>query len=113
MNPFIISVILMLFAAVFGSAANVLLKLGTRKKLRITSLFTDVYLFSGLILHGLAGVSGIIAYKWGDLSILFPIGAFSYVLTLLLAKYILHENLNAYKVIAIIFIILGIMVTIV
>ena len=102
----------MLGSAIFGSVANVLLKLGTKKKIVWLSFLTNKHLMLGLLFHGFAAVLGIIAYKWGELSLLFPIGAFSYVLTLLLAKHILHEHMNVYKVAAIVCIIIGIMVTI-
>ena len=34
------------------------------------------------------------ALSWGDLSVVFPIGAFSYIFTALMAKFYLHEDVN-------------------
>jgi uncharacterized membrane protein len=57
-----------------------------------------------------ATVLTIIAYKKGDLSVLFPMASLSYLWGTLFAVKILKEKMNIYKYLAIFFVILGVIV---
>ncbi|MAG08129.1 hypothetical protein CMO89_01545 [Candidatus Woesearchaeota archaeon] len=91
------------------STAQILYKLGAnRLSLDIFSLITNVPLFLGIILYVTAAAILLISLKYGELSVLYPVVATSYIWVSLLSSQVFGEVINASKWIGIIFIIVGV-----
>jgi len=100
---------LVILGTLIGSFGPILLKKAAhRLKLNIKSIITDKYLIGGVVLYGLATIVFIPALKGGELSVLYPFVALSYVWVSLLSVRFLNEKMNALKWIGILLIILGV-----
>jgi multidrug transporter EmrE-like cation transporter len=104
---------LIIFATIIGSFASLFLKIGANN----FSFYKNYHLFLknsyivlGIFLYGVSAIIGIISYKGGDLSVLYPITSLGYVWTTILAISVLKEKMNVYKYAAIVLIILGVIV---
>ena len=104
-------IILMLLGGIISAVGSLCLKKASEKlDFRFKSLFNK-YLIVGFGLYFIASILGVIAYKGGELSIIYPVGAsLSYIWVTLLSKFVLKEKINFYKVIGITFIIIGVIV---
>ena len=99
------SVFLMLFCTLLTSIAQVFLKKGA---MLLPSFFTNWQLLIGCILYGTAAVIFIIALKGGELSVLYPIIATSYVWVNLLSGYYFNETITLLKWLGILSIVVGV-----
>lgn len=100
---------LMILCTAFTSMAQVFYKLGaTRLQFDLMSLITNLPLITGMVLYILGAIPMIIAFKGGEVSVLYPIIATSYVWVSLLSVYFFNENLNLFRWIGIFVIIAGI-----
>lgn len=89
---------LVLIAAILGAFGQLNFKLGSDNlSLKIRDLLRNRYLFIGVILYGISTVMFIVSLKGGELSVLYPLVATSYIWTTLLAKKVLNEKINVYK----------------
>jgi len=103
------AIILMIICTALTSVAQVLYKKGMSYfKLDIFSIITNYHLLSGFLLYGIGAVLMIYAFKQGEVTVLYPIIALSYIWVSLLALYFFQELMNFYKWIGIIFICIGI-----
>jgi len=105
----------------FASAAQVLMKMGTGHAMpkvdpaHLSTLLDFAFAFignmplvCGFALHGCNALLLILALRNGELSILWPIYALSYVWVALLSAYFFGDRINAWKVGGIALIILGV-----
>ena len=100
---------LVLIAAILGALGQLNFKLGSDKlSLKIRDLLRNRYLFIGIILYGISTIMFITALKGGELSVLYPIVATSYIWAILLAKKVLNEKINVYKWAGVAMIIFGV-----
>lgn len=104
-------IILILSSSIIGAFGSLMLKKASGNlELKIKSLF-NWHLILGFFFYFIASLIGIIAYKSGDLSLIYPIGtSITYVWVLLLSYFILKEKIGVYKIIGIGLIITGVMV---
>ena len=103
------SIIIVLFACAMGSFAPILIKKGSAKKLRsITSLMSNYHLQGGLALYALGTIMFIPALKGGDLSVLYPLVATTYIWVSFWSIKFLGEKMNTYKWIGISLILIGV-----
>ena len=72
------------------------------------SLITNTYLLAGILLYVIGGALIIVSFRGGEVSVLYPIIATSYVWVSFLSIYFLHELMNIFKWAGIISIIAGI-----
>lgn len=72
-------------------------------------LHNPLFIIGGLCHAAFFGLM-LAAFSWGDLSIVFPVGAFSYVFTALMAKFYLQEDVNILRWIGTFIIICGVFV---
>lgn len=101
------------FATLLGAAAQVLMKFGTNYSLQhpgLMGLLTDIPLISGYGLYGVMTVLIVVAFKDGELSVLYPIISLSYVWVTALSYFVFHDNLNLYKFAGVALIITGVAV---
>jgi uncharacterized membrane protein len=81
--------------ALMGSVGQLLFKVGSSSvKLDVWSWITNISLISGMGLYGLSAVLFIFALKYGNLSVLYPVIATSYVWVALISSKILGESLS-------------------
>ena len=102
-------VLLVAFAALLGSFGQLFFKKGsTNLSFNIISFLTNWYLILGLCLYGISTIIYVYALSHGELSMLYPVIATSYIWTCLLAVLILGERMNLVNWIGILFILLGV-----
>ena len=103
------SIILVITATLIGAFGPILLKKASAKKLsKLKSLMTNYHLFGGVGLYALGTLLFIPALKGGELSVLYPFVALSYIWVSLLSVKFLGEKMNKFKWIGIALIIAGV-----
>ncbi len=87
----------------FGAVAQILLKAGTQQQHGeglvdiVIGIFTNPQLFVGYTLYGVSALLMIAALKYGELSILYPVIAMTYVWVAILSVLIYGESVSALK----------------
>ena len=109
----IINILKLLIAVLLGSAGQLLFKLGAKNLgagilSMIISFITNIYLFLGVLCYGISTLIYVNVLQKMPLSLAYPFISISYVFVLLLSYLFLGENLNAYKIIGVSFIVLGV-----
>jgi drug/metabolite transporter (DMT)-like permease len=103
------AIALALFAQVIGSFGALGLKLGARHfSLRPLALLRNYYLMGGLAGYGGSSVLVLIALKHGELSVIYPMVALTYVFVALLSQWLLKERMTVPKWIGICLILAGV-----
>ena len=103
------AILLILFTTLLTSSAQILYKLGIPAlKFDIVSILTNYYLLGGLILYGISAILMIISFRGGEVSVLYPIIATSYIWVSILSIYFLGEKMNDFRWIGVFIIIAGI-----
>jgi multidrug transporter EmrE-like cation transporter len=94
-----------------GAAAQLLMKVGMSQFVpKPLAILTNIPLFTGYALYGLSTLLLVIALREGELSVLYPIIALSYVWVTLLSYTLLHEPSNFFKNAGILTIVAGVTV---
>ena len=101
------AIILMFVGTVFTSIGQIFLKSGVDSASNIVTAF-NFALIVGLLLYAFALVLVLRAYKEGELSVLYPIFALSYIWVVLLSNFIFSEAISTLKIIGIFAIFIGI-----
>ena len=101
--------IVVLIVTLLTSSAQILYKLGSRTlTFSIAEIISNYYIILGVFLYGLGGALLILSLRGGEVSILSPIVATSYIWVTLLSIQFLGEPINTFKLIGIIVIIAGV-----
>ena len=101
--------LLVLFTTLLTSTAQIMWKIGSRTlTLNPISILTNYYFLGGILIYIIAGSLLILSLRGGEVSVLYPIIATSYVWVSLLSSRFLQEQMNVFKWIGIIAIIAGI-----
>jgi drug/metabolite transporter (DMT)-like permease len=98
---------------ILGAAAQILIKIGLSPEhftLTLTGLLTDFPLIAGYGLYGIFTLAMVLALREGELSMLYPIIALSYVWVTLASYFLLHDTPNMYKNAGILAIVVGVAV---
>lgn len=101
----IISVMLATFLTATG---QFLLKLGTANLVPGWDLLSNWYLIGGFAIYGISAVILVIALKYGELSVLYPVVSLSFVWVNIISFEFLGEELNSFKWAGVSLIILGV-----
>ena len=100
---------LVILATFIGAFGPILLKRASAMKLSsINSLAKNYSLFAGVGLYGISTILFIPALKGGELSVLYPLVALTYIWVSLLSVKFLGEKMNKVKWMGIALIILGV-----
>ncbi len=92
------------------SSAQILWKIGSKTlAFNFISILTNYYFMGGLLLYSIGGILLIISFRGGEVSVLYPIIATSYIWVSFLSMKFLGELMNIYKWTGILAIIAGIM----
>lgn len=101
-------VLLALLCTVIVSTAQLLLKLGSGNfSLSLNQVYNYPLLIGG-VLYVLGAFVFIWAFRFGELSVVYPIMAFGYVLVSLSSAYYLNESLVYYKWVGVGLIVMGV-----
>jgi drug/metabolite transporter (DMT)-like permease len=104
-------VVLVFLCTVLGAAAQILMKVGMAHFTpTVMGVATNVPLVAGYALYGINTLMLVLALRHGELSMLYPIIALTYVWVTLLSYGILHEQPNWYKNAGITIIVVGVAV---
>ena len=105
-------VLLVFGCTVLGAAAQIFMKFGANRLAHpgLIGMATNPPLLSGLVLYGLSTVLLVLALKDGELSLLYPVIALTYVWVTLLSLFLLHDTPNPYKLTGIAIIVIGVSV---
>jgi len=96
---------------ILGAAAQILMKVGmTHFTPTLTGIVTNIPLVAGYMLYGVNTLMLVLALRHGELSMLYPIIALTYVWVTLLSYGVLHEQPNWYKNAGIAIIVVGVAV---
>jgi len=105
------SILLVFACTILGSAAQLLIKSGmSHFSPHLLALVTNVPLIAGYTLYGINTLMMVLALKNGEMSLLYPIIALTYVWTTLLSYTMLGEHSNFYKNLGILTIVAGVAV---
>jgi len=105
------STIIVAACTVLGAIAQILFKLGVRNLvLTPMGLLTNLPLIGGCAFYGLFTIAMVLALREGELSMLYPIIALTYVWVTLLTYWLLKETPNMYKNMGIVTIVIGVAV---
>lgn len=103
------SVALVILATVVGAFGPILLKKASAHKLsRVSALLNNYPLMGGVALYGVGTILFILALRNGELSVLYPLVALTYVWVSFLSIRFLGEKMNLYKWLGVALIILGV-----
>jgi multidrug transporter EmrE-like cation transporter len=97
-----------------GAAAQVLMKSGANQMAHpglvgvVVSIFTSLPLFAGYALYGLSTLLLVLALRDGELSLLYPVIALTYVWVTVLSLLIFRDTINPWKLVGIALIVCGV-----
>lgn len=97
---------------ILGAAAQVLMKIGLSHPVQsgLLGYVTSLPLLAGYCLYGLNTVLLVFALRDGELSILYPIIALTYVWVTILSVVLFHETMNFFKVAGVAVVVIGVAV---
>lgn len=105
------AVLLVFSCTILGAAAQILMKIGMSHFVpEIVAIVTNVPLIAGYALYGINTLMLVLALREGELSMLYPIIALTYVWVTLLSYLLLGEPPNLYKNLGIVTIVVGVAV---
>ena len=95
---------------ILGAAAQMLMKIGLSHLSApgLVGYLTSVPLLSGYALYGLNTVLMVFALRDGELSILYPIIALTYVWVTILSVIFFHESMNPFKLAGVAVVVIGV-----
>ncbi|MFA5797288.1 MAG: hypothetical protein WC916_04600 [Candidatus Woesearchaeota archaeon] len=101
-------ILLIIVCTLFTSIGQLLLKLGSSHTNSIIEIVTNIPLIFGLISYAFGAVLLILALKYGELSLIYPFIALSFIWVNLLSLFIFHEYIAFINWIGIIAIVIGV-----
>jgi uncharacterized membrane protein len=109
MTTSIWSIITVNIANIFAALGSYFLKKSSKNlKLSLSTIIGNKSLIIGVILYILSSVLFIPSLKYGELSILYPFVALSYVWVIVFSTKLLKEKMNSFKWIGVFLIIIGV-----
>jgi len=100
---------LMVFTTLLTSVAQIFYKKGAEiLAFNLIDLITNYPLIIGMILYAIGGVLMIISFRGGEVSVLYPIIATSYIWVSFLSIFFLNETMNLFKWVGVFIIFSGI-----
>ena len=104
------AIALMVLCTALTSSAQIFYKFGSKKlSLSLLSIITNYNILIGLVLYALGAVLLIIALKGGEVSVLYPIIATSYIwVSILSPLFFPNDSMNAFKWIGVFIIFTGV-----
>lgn len=110
------SIALVFCCTILGAAAQILMKTGAIGVAHpgvwgvLAAMFTSLPLLGGYCLYGLSTALLVLALRDGELSLLYPVIALTYVWVTVLSVVFFQETVNTFKMIGILVIMSGVVV---
>ncbi|MGA2183895.1 MAG: hypothetical protein ABSH47_12770 [Bryobacteraceae bacterium] len=114
------ALLLVFFCTLIGAISQILIKTGATILAHqvahpgllnaAAGMFTNPWLFSGYAFYGVSAVLMVLALRDGELSMLYPVIALTYVWVSLLSFVIFHESIGVWKMAGIALIVTGVAV---
>jgi multidrug transporter EmrE-like cation transporter len=97
---------------ILGAAAQILMKTGANRMTGagLLGMASNLPLMAGYCLYGLSTLLLVLALKDGELSLLYPVIALTYVWVTVLSFLIFHDSINPWKLAGIVLIVSGVAV---
>ncbi len=104
------SVAVVFFCTLIGAAAQLLMKTGAAAMTQpgIAGFLLNFPLMAGYAFYGLSTVLLVFTLRDGDLSLLYPILALTYVWVAIATPLLIGERLNAFKIMGVALVMLGV-----
>ena len=102
------AIFLVVLCTIMTSAGQVLWKLSTKNINSFFSAITNPLLILGFVCYGVGAVLLILALKRGNLSVLYPIVALSFVWVTIVSIFLFSENVNVYNWLGVLAILFGV-----
>ena len=109
------AIILVLMCTVFGAAAQMLIKTGANALPHVSGVMPNLIamamnsrLVAGYSLYGISTVLLIVALRHGELSLLYPVIALTYVWVAILSVLVFHEYMNPLRLAGVAVIVAGV-----
>jgi multidrug transporter EmrE-like cation transporter len=102
------AIVAVALATFLTATGQLFYKLGANNLIIGPELFTNWPLLAGLCIYAVSAGILIIALKFGELSVLYPVVALSFVWVNILSAHFLGEPLNIFKWVGVVFIIGGV-----
>jgi len=95
---------------ILGAAAQILMKTGVNHMPQpgLLGIVTNLPLIGGYCLYGISTLLLVVALKEGELSLLYPVIALTYVWVTVLSFLIFHDDINPWKLAGIVLIVSGV-----
>lgn len=103
-----LAIISVMLATLLTATGQFLFKMGTANMLLNISLLTNWYLIAGFAIYGISAAILVISLKYGELSVLYPIIALSFVWVNIISFELLGEQLSTLKWAGVSLIIIGV-----
>jgi drug/metabolite transporter (DMT)-like permease len=109
-----LATVLVCTCTVIGAAAQLLMKAGAQQQTHdsalhmLIAIFRTPTLFAGFSLYGLSAALLVVALKYGELSILYPVIALTYVWVTGLSVLVYHESINPMKLLGLTAVVIGV-----
>lgn len=112
MSTFMIGIVLLLVTTLTGSLGALAFKhaMNKIKKVNLLNVVQSLWVWIGLLFYVLSAITNIQLLKYLDYSIAFPMTALTYVWTVAISYFLFNEKITGRKVIAIAFILVGIII---
>lgn len=101
------AILLVFLSTLVNASAQTPYKLGSANLGSLSVILTNYYIWIGLFLYGVSALMLVIALKYGELSVLYPVIATSFIWVNLIARYFFHEDVGFLKWLGIVAIMLG------
>lgn len=89
-----IAIILVMICTIFTSAGQILMKIGTERTGSIIEIITNIPLILGFVSYGIGAVLLIISLKYGELSLVYPFIALSFIWVSIASIYLFNEHVS-------------------
>jgi multidrug transporter EmrE-like cation transporter len=95
-----------------GAGAQILMKTGANRMTHagLLGMLTNLPLMAGYCLYGISTLLLVLALRDGELSMLYPVIALTYVWVTVLAFVVFHDSINPWKLLGIVLIVTGVAV---
>ena len=109
-----LATVLVCTCTVLGAAAQLLMKAGAQQQTHdsamhmLLAIFRTPTLFIGFSLYGLSAALLVVALKYGELSILYPVIALTYVWVTGLSVLVYNESINPMKLLGLTAVVIGV-----
>ena len=101
-------IILVIVCTILTSSGQILWKMGAGHVDTLHNIITNIPLIAGFVSYGLGAILLIMALKYGDLSVVYPFIALSFIWVALLSIVIFHERISLINWLGIFIIIIGV-----